>query len=621
MKNKFKFLIASVSIAMLFLSSCEKEMYDDAIYKSQQPQNLSISKISFKDLKSNKNAVEKIKRVMTKKLPTSIANRAVYNEDFGVLIDTTNIVQMTSATEQSITFNIVDYTNSTKKENLVLISKNDGNFEAYIAEYNLTQQDLNILASGGTLQNIQPTSISEIENTSKVAVSGACVSSYTYSYWACYNSNGDIMANNGELDNGCVGLGFEFEMQVITIDMACLADGGGGGGGTSGTSGTSGTGTTGSGPTGGSTNTGSNLPNSNQSILDLFNTTFVPCTSCIEFTETLSDFLEGLTPDQLEYWNDLSPREQQTIVDYLEQPGADPAFAEELIDLAILEPNQDDVYKITKLSIMFETSEDIFSEEFGQSLLPFTEINPSHIPPDYPITNLTISTFLKYKQLRQLNPDWSRAKCLWYATKEMVHIGLDVFGMCPLFGEPADVLNGVLYTIEGDGLNATLSYAGAVPLTGWAATGVKYAIKINEVSTLGSKVKLVWKVAAGGVIQFGSRGQLRKVLGLLPGNPLQAHHIIPWNKQSKEIVQKAAKSGNAFHMNEALNGIPLSTAAHNGSHANYDNVIQIKFNQFKLSNPDATPDECYNFLVDLINDIRTWILNNPNVPINNIVLP
>ena len=32
-------------------------------------------------------------------------------------------------------------------------------------------------------------------------------------------------------------------------------------------------------------------------------------------------------------------------------------------------------------------------------------------------------------------------------------------------------------------------------------------------------------------------------------------------------------------------------------------------------------DECYNFFEDLINDIRTWILNNPNVPINNIVLP
>jgi hypothetical protein len=145
MKNKFKFLIASVSIAMLFLSSCEKEMYDDAIYQSQQPQNLSISKINFKELKSNKNAVEKIKHVMSKKLPTSIANRAVYNEDFGVLIDTTNIVQMTSSTKQTITFNIVNSDVSSKKENLILVSNNNGDFEAFIAEYNLNQNDLDIL--------------------------------------------------------------------------------------------------------------------------------------------------------------------------------------------------------------------------------------------------------------------------------------------------------------------------------------------------------------------------------------------------------------------------------------------------------------------------------------------
>lgn len=330
MKNKFKLLIASVSIAMLFLSSCDKEIYDDVIYKSQQPQNLSISKISYKELISNKKAVEKIKRVITKKLPSSIAQRAVYNEDFGVYIDTTNIVKMVSATEESLTFNIVDYTDSTKKENLILVSKNDGNFEAYIAEYNLTQQDLNILESGGSLENIKPTSISEVENASKMAISGSCVSSYSYSYSACYNSSGNIIPNNGELGNGCVGMGFEYEMQVVTIDMACLAAGGGGGGGNSSSSGNSGSGSgyTGSGPGGGSTNTGSNVFSDSS-----LNTTFVPCTSCIEFNQTLSNFLEGLNPEQLEYWNDLSPREQQTIVDYLEANNSSTNSINQMIQL------------------------------------------------------------------------------------------------------------------------------------------------------------------------------------------------------------------------------------------------------------------------------------------------
>jgi hypothetical protein len=331
--------------------------------------------------------------------------------------------------------------------------------------------------------------------------------------------------------------------------------------------------------------------------------------------------------ESIQFYNDLSLQQKQwvyfntntydQIIYFLVEKNwtyESKVFAMELMDLAILETNQEDVYKITSLSIMFETSEDIFSEEFGQSLLPFTEINPSHLPPDYPLTHLSISTFLKYKQLRQLNPDWSRAKCLWYATKEMVHISLDVFGMIPLIGEPADILNGVLYTISGEKLNATLSFAGAVPLTGWAATGVKYAIKINEVATIGTKIKLVWKVGASGVIQFGSRNQLRKVLGITASN-IQAHHIIPWAKQTHPAIQKAAKSGNAFHMNEALNGIPLSTAVHNGSHAHYDNLVQIRLNAIPTN---ATPQQAYNQIVDLINDIRIAIANNPNTPINQL---
>jgi hypothetical protein len=298
-------------------------------------------------------------------------------------------------------------------------------------------------------------------------------------------------------------------------------------------------------------------------------------------------------------------------------------FATELMDLAILETNQEDANKIISLSIMFETSENIFTEEFGQSVLQFTDINPSHIPPDYPLANLSITTFLKYKQLRQLNPDWSRSKCIWYATKEMIHVGLDVFGMVPLIGEPADILNGVLYTIEGDGLNATLSYSGAVPLAGWAATSTKFAIKINEVATIGTKIKLVWKISSNGVIQFGSRNQLRKALGMAASSidPRQAHHLIPWSSQSKMAVQRAAKYGSAFHMNEALNGIEVAAWRNQPNHNTYNNIIDGKLDAFRNLNPNATPQECYEFVTNLIHDIRTWVINNPNSHLNDITLP
>lgn len=196
-------------------------------------------------------------------------------------------------------------------------------------------------------------------------------------------------------------------------------------------------------------------------------------------------------------------------------------------------------------------------------------------------------------------------------------MSLDAFGLIPVGGEVADLVNGVLYTIEGEGLNATLSYASAVPIVGWATAGTKFGIKIAATAT--GTTKFVWKVT-NNVIQFGNRGQLRKVLNLAVGNPLVAHHIIPWAKSTNEVIQKAAKFGNAFHMNEALNGIPLSAAVHNGSHAAYDQrvvdrLIDIK-NQY---GSNMTPQQAYDGVVELINDIRTAIQNNPTTPINQLI--
>ena len=257
-------------------------------------------------------------------------------------------------------------------------------------------------------------------------------------------------------------------------------------------------------------------------------------------------------------------------------------------------------------------------------MAPFTNFNQLHIPNDYPTGGLTLKVFIKYKKLRQINPEWSRAKCIWYATKEIVHLSLDAFGLIPVVGEIADVTNGVLYTIEGDGLNATLSYASAVPVVGWATIGVKYSFKVvNTAYDASTRVKLVWQLLPDGTtIFFGSpnycRATLRKVLGMGVGNANQAHHIIPLNLQTNPIIQKAAKSESAFHMNEALNGIPLSTAVHNGSHAHYDGLILSKLQDFSRVNPNATPNQCYTQVNNIINQIRTVILNNPNTPINQL---
>ena len=221
----------------------------------------------------------------------------------------------------------------------------------------------------------------------------------------------------------------------------------------------------------------------------------------------------------------------------------------------------------------------------------------------------------EYAIVRFENPSWSKAKCLWVANIERVHTYLDVAGLIPVIGEVFDITNGVLYTIQGDGLNATLSYAAAVPFVGMYATATKY-FKKTITAIDGTSRTLKWIKLTNGLVSFGDRSLLRKVLGLTKGDARVAHHIIPWAKGEHYAVQKAAQSSNAFHMNEALNGIPLQPSVHTGSHFNYDNKIQTYLNAIPTN---ATPDEAYSQIMIIINKVKTAIQNNPNIPINQLI--
>ena len=60
---------------------------------------------------------------------------------------------------------------------------------------------------------------------------------------------------------------------------------------------------------------------------------------------------------------------------------------------------------------------------------------------------------------------------------DLGHGVLEVAGLIPVLGEPADGINAVWYEAEGDHLNAGLSAAGMVPFLGWGATGAKLTVK------------------------------------------------------------------------------------------------------------------------------------------------
>jgi hypothetical protein len=114
-----------------------------------------------------------------------------------------------------------------------------------------------------------------------------------------------------------------------------------------------------------------------------------------------------------------------------------------------------------------------------------------------------------------------------------VHLGLDVMGLTPVLGGPADLANTILYAVEGDAQNSALSAVGLIPGLGEAAVAARHGDDI---------------------IRFGSRRVLRSVLHAPDG--FEAHHVIPWELRYHPLVQAAARAG--FDMNSAENGILLT---------------------------------------------------------------
>lgn len=183
--------------------------------------------------------------------------------------------------------------------------------------------------------------------------------------------------------------------------------------------------------------------------------------------------------------------------------------------------------------------------------------------------------------LLHAHPNWSKSRIALTAYLNVAlgqtHTMLDIIGFLPGAGEPADFLNGVLYLLEGDGLNASISILATFPGASWVLVTPRLAFKVvKKVDGISNYALYMYKDQSG-LIRFvtknglENRGQLRSVMQTPKGK--QAHHIMPWAKRTDPIIQKAAESGK-FHMNDKLNGINLDLNIHNGSHNAYDNRLQ-----------------------------------------------
>ena len=60
---------------------------------------------------------------------------------------------------------------------------------------------------------------------------------------------------------------------------------------------------------------------------------------------------------------------------------------------------------------------------------------------------------------------------------DKLQLGLDLVGLIPLFGEVADLANGLISLARGDYTGAALSFAAIIPFAGWGATAAKLGKK------------------------------------------------------------------------------------------------------------------------------------------------
>ncbi len=215
------------------------------------------------------------------------------------------------------------------------------------------------------------------------------------------------------------------------------------------------------------------------------------------------------------------------------------------------------------------------------------------------------------------NQNQCAALLYWRASREMLHLTLDILGLVPVVGEIADITNGALYSARGDYTNASLSFAGAIPFAGWFSTGAKLAWKSIKTSK-GKVIYYQMTRLSNGVIDFGKRNSknFRDALGLVVGDGFHAHHLIPREFVKSKLVQLAAKYRKAFHIDEVLNGIPIPVGVHRDGHRLYNQKLEDILDN--IGRRVNTPEQAYNEVINLTNYLRNLIESNPNLSLRQI---
>ena len=225
MKKTKQILIGYLTVvALLVTTSCEKELYEDAINQNSNKQ-LAIKKISFTEFRKNRKAFTAFKNATTESALNNSLSRGVYSEEFDAVIDTSNIVLIEKNNTKSITIKIIDE-DPIKDENIVLLTTNQNNYTAYKTEYILSQQEILTLNQGQNITNKTPSAVTNLETQNR-SISNSCFDFNVYTVLMCRDSNGNAIYTQGNLGDNCVGMSFEVDYFILSINANCLSSNGG----------------------------------------------------------------------------------------------------------------------------------------------------------------------------------------------------------------------------------------------------------------------------------------------------------------------------------------------------------------------------------------------------------
>ncbi|MDH7444522.1 hypothetical protein [Aquimarina sp. 2201CG14-23] len=442
--------------------SCEKE----SIVSQEVTNELIVKTIGSKELEKNDLVFQRVSEHFNNGVSKASGN--------SFLISNENIKYMEKGAYHSYTFSVLEEESSHTLKNLVFSLNKDGLYDSYMYTYNLTKKDREDLYFGNEFSTENKVSIQELDLdlNSVYQQKNDCLP-YILNYTICYTV---VSCDYGGEDHpwgpNCTGNEGTMEVCIPVTETFQPADGCSSSGGGNNDTGNP-DGNNGGVGTGGTGTTDNNEPNS---VI----TTPVNDISTFALRSHLN--IEFGTPAAL--YLDTHPEEEA-----------------ELASLLAKEQYSEAGIKATDLTLRALRTNNLekHSDDFLTSINSFYETDTTD-----PFFQMRFS--MRCAALKAIHPEWSDARVYWEASKDLIHLGLDIAGIVPFFGEAADLVNGGIYFLEGDNINGSLSLASAIPFVGWVSTGAKGVVKV--VTTEGGEQGL--KIIAEGAEEIAKLAEKLK---------------------------------------------------------------------------------------------------------------